>query len=66
VAGSPNPYKEKRMKVTLAYPYEDDAGKVQEPDTTVEVADVVGKRLVAEGFARLPEPRVSTSKNKEN
>lgn len=54
------------MKLILAYPYTDADGKDHDPDSTIEVDDTVGKRLIVEGFARLPENRVSTSKKKED
>lgn len=41
------------MKVDLAYPWTDDKRKTHQPDSTVEVPDVVGKQLIRDGRARL-------------
>lgn len=40
------------MKVTLARPYTDEAGKNHRPDTTVTVDDATGRDLILRGLAR--------------
>lgn len=40
------------MRVILAYPWTDEAGKEHEPDSTVVVKPDVGRRLIADGRAR--------------
>lgn len=39
------------MKITLAYPRDG-----HDPDETIEVEDHVGRQLVQDGVARLPDP----------
>ena len=43
------------MQITLAYPYDGHA-----PDETIDVDDQVGKTLIRDGFARLPDRKSET------
>ena len=47
------------MKVTLAYPWTDEAGKAHKPDTTVDVPDATGAQLLREGRARTPDTKTA-------
>jgi hypothetical protein len=40
------------MKVTLAYPWTDEAGKNYKADSTVTVDDATGRSLIHDGKAR--------------
>lgn len=53
------------MRVTLAYPYTDEAGKAHAPDSTVDLPDDVAAQLVRDGRARTPDTTTKSSKKQE-
>lgn len=50
------------MKVQLAYPFIDEAGKVHDPDSMIDLPDDQATQLIRDGRARTPETRSSAKK----
>lgn len=50
-----------KIRVTLAYPYTDDDGKMHKADSTVSLPREVGKNLIHAGRARVPDTKAKSA-----